>query len=201
MLCHGGISGANAVIVPQHPDMCGEMAECRVPNTKVHGPIVLTLQYQGQTRLVVALIQSMTLISQEWITALARWKLVAEAGQVNVYTQRNPNVPRGLPMRNYLSKELFNEAMKDISKTLNPSRGTISRISMSWPKTKSMEAALVVHAAQIVQPPDLAPIEIIPLAHSDSFTPSRAAVDLAGEFVCLQPKVNSNWSRLSLSRT
>ena len=41
-------SGTNAVIVPQHPDVCDEAAECRVPSTKVHGPIVQTLKFKNQ---------------------------------------------------------------------------------------------------------------------------------------------------------
>ena len=63
-------SGANAAIVPQHPDMCHEVAERRVPSTKVHGPIVQTMELKDQNRLVVALPQSMILIFQEWLTTL-----------------------------------------------------------------------------------------------------------------------------------
>ena len=31
-------SGTNAIIVPLHPDMSGEIAECKVPSATVQGP-------------------------------------------------------------------------------------------------------------------------------------------------------------------
>ena len=37
--------GTNDIIVPLHPDMCGETAECKVPNAVVHGPIVQVLRF------------------------------------------------------------------------------------------------------------------------------------------------------------
>ena len=40
---------------------CGETAECKVPSSVVHGPIVQTLDFKGQHRLVVALLQSVVL--------------------------------------------------------------------------------------------------------------------------------------------
>ena len=55
----------NAVIVPLHPAKCGETAVCKVPSSVVHGPIVQVLDFGGQRQLVVALLQSVILISQE----------------------------------------------------------------------------------------------------------------------------------------
>ena len=61
-------SGTNAIIVPLHPDMCGDMAECKVPSATDEGPIVKVLKYGQERCLVVALPQSAILISQEWLT-------------------------------------------------------------------------------------------------------------------------------------
>ena len=56
-------SGTTAIIVPLHPNMRGEIAECKVPSSVVHGPIVQALNYRGDRRLVVALPQSAILTS------------------------------------------------------------------------------------------------------------------------------------------
>ena len=66
-------SGTNAIIVPLHPAMRGEIAECQVPSSTVTGPIVQVFERLGTRRLVAALPQSPILISQEWLTAVARW--------------------------------------------------------------------------------------------------------------------------------
>ena len=97
-------SGTNAIIVPLHPDMCSEIAECRVPSSVVHGPIVQVLD-KGERHLIVA----------QW-TIVA--KFVGKSSQVEVYTPKNRGVPRTLAMKNRLpclSKDLFWEAMHDIS--------------------------------------------------------------------------------------
>ena len=54
-------SGTNAIIVPLHPSMQGEIAECQVPRAR---------------RLVVALPNSAILVSQEWLTTIAGWTFV-----------------------------------------------------------------------------------------------------------------------------
>ena len=52
-------SETNAIIVPLHPDICGEIAECKVlPSATVEGRIVQVLKYGQERRLVVALPQS-----------------------------------------------------------------------------------------------------------------------------------------------
>ena len=38
-------SGTNAIIVPLHPDMSGEIAECKAPSATAEGPIVQVLKY------------------------------------------------------------------------------------------------------------------------------------------------------------
>ena len=46
--------------------------ECKVPSSLLRGPIVQTLSFQGQSRLIMALPQSVILIPQEWLTTVAR---------------------------------------------------------------------------------------------------------------------------------
>ena len=57
-------SGTNAIIVPLHPRMEGEVAECQVPGATVAGPIVQVYEFEGKRRLVVALPNSAILVSQ-----------------------------------------------------------------------------------------------------------------------------------------
>ena len=51
-------SGTNAIIVPLHPNMQGDIAKCQVPSAIVTGPIVQVYEFNGAKRLVVALPQS-----------------------------------------------------------------------------------------------------------------------------------------------
>ena len=69
-------SGTSAIIVPLHPRMEGEVAECQVPSATVTGPIVQVYEFEGQKRLVVALPNSAILVSQEWLTNIAGWTFV-----------------------------------------------------------------------------------------------------------------------------
>ena len=71
-------SGTNAIILPLHPAMQGEVAECQVPSTTVTGPIVQTYEFDGAKRLVVALPQSTILVSREWLTTIAGWEFTSE---------------------------------------------------------------------------------------------------------------------------
>ena len=70
-------SGTNAIIVPLHPSMQGEIAECQVPSATVTGPIVQECEFDGTRRLVVALPNSAILVSQEWLTKIAGWTFVS----------------------------------------------------------------------------------------------------------------------------
>ena len=116
-------SGTNAIILPLHPAMQGEIAECQVPSATVTGPIVQTYEFDGAKRLVVALPQSTILVSQEWLTTIAGWEFtsgpkegvgsesrVTPDGSAESYVL---NMRNGLP---YLSRALFWLAMEDISK-------------------------------------------------------------------------------------
>ena len=64
-------SGTNAITVPLHQRMQGEIAECQVPSATVTGPIVQVHEFDGARRLVVALPNSAILVSQEWLTTIA----------------------------------------------------------------------------------------------------------------------------------
>ena len=44
-------SGTNAIIVPVHPGMKGEIADCQVPSATVTGPIVQVYSHNGAKRL------------------------------------------------------------------------------------------------------------------------------------------------------
>ena len=70
-------SGTNAIILPLHPRMQGDIAECQVPSATVTGPIVQAYEFNGAKRLVVALPQSAILVSQEWLTTIAGWRFVS----------------------------------------------------------------------------------------------------------------------------
>ena len=118
-------SGTNVIIVPLHPSMQGEIAECQVPSATVTGPIQV-YEFGGARRLVVALPNSAILMSQEWLTTIAGWTFVSgpkpgvpdSVCENKVYpagakTSFVLNMKNGLP---YLSKELFWRAMEDIAR-------------------------------------------------------------------------------------
>ena len=119
-------SGTNAISVPLHPSMQGEIAECQAPSATVTGPIVQVYEFDGARRLVVALPNSVILVSQEWLTTIAGWTFVSGTKpglpdsicENKVYpagakTSFVLNMKNGLP---YLSKELFWKAMEDIAR-------------------------------------------------------------------------------------
>ena len=47
-------SDTNAIIVPLHPDLCGEVAECKVPSSVVQGPIAQVFSFNGERRRIVS---------------------------------------------------------------------------------------------------------------------------------------------------
>ena len=116
-------SGTNASIVPLHPNMKGEIAECQVPRATVTGPIVQVYEHNGTKRLVVALPNSAVLVSQGWLTTIAKWTFVSgPKPSTNNGERENVVYPPGreaykLEMKNglpYLAKELFWIAVSDI---------------------------------------------------------------------------------------
>ena len=135
-------SGTNAIIVPLHPGMHGQIAECQVPSATVTGPTVQVYEHNGARRLVVALPNSAILVSQEWLTTIAGWTLFSgpKPGLPN-NTCENKVYPAGadssfvLSMKNglpYLSKELFWRAMRDMA------RKAILVSGHTWSELKSM---------------------------------------------------------------
>ena len=160
-------SGTNAIIVPLHPNMCGEIAERRAPSSIVQEPIVQVLDYRGECRLVVALPQSAILISQEWLTTVASWTVIAKSvgtsSQVEAHTPRSRGSPKSLAIKNgfpYLSKDLFWEAMQDISAQTTLVSGH------PWPELKELiheqmqKSSLMVHAVQEMLLTEPQPIEL-----------------------------------------
>ena len=158
-------SGTNAIILPLHPRMEGEIAECQVPSATVTGPIVQTYDFNGSMRLVVALPQSTILVSQEWLTTIAEWEFtsgpksgsesecrVTPAGSTKSYVL---SIRNGLP---YLSKELFWLAMEHMSRKAQLIKGH------SWGELKEMlenharephPQIYSVKSVEIPEPPDV----------------------------------------------
>ena len=173
-------SGTNAVILPLHPEMQGEIAERQVPSATVTGPIVQVYEFNGVKRLVVAWPQSTILVSQEWPTTIAGWRFISgpkpgsgsesrvtPAGSTKSYVL---NMRNGLP---YLSKELFWLAMEDISKRAELRQGH------SWKELKDMienrahephPQIYSVKTAQVPKPPEMV-FTIVP--RTQSFAPAE----------------------------
>ena len=82
-------SGTNAIILPLHPQMVGDIAECQVPSATVTGPIVQEYEFDDSKRLVIALPQSTILVSQEWLTTIAQWTFTSRPSSLLV--QSNPS--------------------------------------------------------------------------------------------------------------
>ena len=104
----------------------GEIAECQVPSATVTGPIVQVYERNGARRLVVAVPNSAILVSQEWLTTIARWSFFSgpKPGLKNSVCENKVylagadssfvlSMKNGLP---YLSKDLFWRAMRDIAR-------------------------------------------------------------------------------------
>ena len=64
-------SGTNAVIVPLRPNMCGDTGVCKVP-------ALWTWTDRPNSELRDRLPQSVILISQEWLTTIAKWQIIAQ---------------------------------------------------------------------------------------------------------------------------
>ena len=200
-------SGTNAIIVPLHPRMEGEIAECQVPSSTVTGPIVQVYEFEGKKRLVVALPSSAILVSQEWLTTIAGWTFVSgpkprlenstcehvvyPAGANKSYVL---NMKNGLP---YLSRELFWLAMKDIARKATRISGhTLDELqemldTMTYepqPQTYSVKTVVVPEPSKVV-------FTTVPLTHQ--FKPGDARREVIAWFEHFHPPPNSNRGRLS----
>ena len=176
-------SGTSAIIVPLHPGMQGETAECQVPSATVTGPIVQVYEFEGARRLAVALPNSAVLVSQEWLITIAGWTFVSGPGpglknsvcENKVYlagadTSFVFNMKNGLP---YLSKELFWRAMEDIA-------GKAKLISgHKWSELKDMidnrtyEPQPQVYSIKTVAVPETPKVLLSATPRTQHFTPNN----------------------------
>ena len=197
-------SGTNAIILPLHPRMEGEIAECQVPSATVTGPIVQTYDFNGSKRLVVALPQSTILVSQEWLTTIAEWEFtsgprsgsesecrVTPAGSTKSYVL---SIRNGLP---YLSKELFWLAMEHMSRRAQLIKGH------SWGELKEMienharephPQIYSVKSVEIPEPPD---VVFTTVPRTQHFVPSEVRKSIMKMFEYLKTTPNANRGRLS----
>ena len=202
-------SGTNAIIVPLHPRMEGEIAECQVPSSTVTGPIVQVYEFEGKRRLVVALPSSAILVSQEWLTTIAGWTFVSgpkprlensacehivyPAGANKSYVL---NMKNGLP---YLSRELFWLAMKDIARkatrvaghTLDELQEMLDTMTRDpQPQICSVKTVAVLEPSKVV---------FTTVPHTHHFKPSDVRKEIISWFEHFHPPPNQNRGRLSSS--
>ena len=197
-------SGTNAIILPLHPRMQGDIAECQVPSATVTGPIVQVYNFNDTKRLVVALPQSTILVSQEWLTTIAGWKFtsgprpgsgsesrVTPAGSTKSYVL---NMRNGLP---YLSKELFWLAMEDISKRAELIAGH------SWRELKEMlencthEPHPQIYSVKTVEVPKPPEVVFTMVPRTQYFVPTEVRRNIMSIFDRLRATPNANRGRIS----
>ena len=199
-------SGTNAIILPLHPSMEGEIAECQVPSATVTGPIVQIYDFNGSKRLVVALPQSTILVSQEWLTTIAEWKFtsgpksgsgtecrVTPAGSTKSYVL---SIRNGLP---YLSKDLFWLAMEHLAKRAELVQGH------SWEELKDMLEKLArephpqVYSIKSVEVPEPPSVVFTAVPRTQHFVPSEVRDVIVKRFEDLKPTHNPNRGRVTNS--
>ena len=190
-------SGTNAIIVPLHSRMEGEIAECQVPSATITGLIVQVYEFEGTKRLVVALPRSAILVSQEWLTTIAGWTFVSGPkprleGSVcenKVYPARAEksyvlSMKNGLP---YLSKELFWMAMKDIAEKATLLSGH------TWDELKEMidnqtyepqSQIYFVKTVAVPEPPNVVFTTVPPTQH---FSPKEVRKNIIDWFEHFHP--------------
>ena len=198
-------SGTNAIIVPLHPGMQGEIAECQVPSAKVTGTIVQVYKHNGAKRLVVALPNSAILVSQEWLTTIAGWTFFSgpKPGLENSACE-NKAFPAGarnsfvLSMKNglpHLSKDLFWIAMEGLA------RHAVLVSGHSWRELKEMldnqthEPQPQIYSAKAVEAPETPTVLLSAVPRTHHFLPFRDKI--VGWFEHLHPPANPNRGRLS----
>ena len=196
-------SGTNAIILPLHPRMEGDIAECQVPSATVTGPIVQVYEFNDSKRLVVALPQSTILVSQEWLTTIAEWEFtsgpsglgsecrVKPAGSTESYVL---NIRNGLP---YLSKELFWLAMEHMSRRAQLIKGH------SWKELKEMldsnarEPYPQVYSVKSVEVPEPPQVVFTAVPRTQHFKPADVRKSIVTSFEQVKPSPNANRGRLS----
>ena len=161
-------------------------------------PIVQVLKHRDERRLVAALPQSAILISQEWITTVAGWAVIADSrdgvSQILVYTSTRGD-PRTLSMKNglpYLSKELVWQAMEAIASKTTLVSGH------PWPELREMIHEQVqrtrpkIHAVHEVVPTPTPPVQVSSPKKSVRFDPNQARQEIMRLVEENQPRPNAN---------
>ena len=200
-------SGTNAIIVPLHPRMEGEVAECQVPGSTVTGPIVQVYEFEGKKRLVVALPNSAILVSQEWLTTIAGWTFVSgpkprlensvcenivyPAGAKKSFVL---NMKNGLP---YLSRELFWLAMNDVARNAKRISGHTLDELQEMLDTMAHEPQPQIYSVKTVAVPEPSKVVFttVPLTHH--FKPNDVRREIIAWFEHFHPTPNQNRGRLS----
>ena len=200
-------SGTNVIIVPLHPGMQGEIAECQVPSATVTGPIVQVYEHDGARRLVVALPNSAILVSQEWLTTIAGWAFFSgpKPGLKNSVCENKVypagtdssfvlSMKTGLP---YLSKELFWRAMKDIARKATLVSGH------AWSELKDMidnrvyEPQPQIYSVKTVAVPEAPKVLLSATPRTHHFIPNNVRKQIVEWFEHFHPPANPNRGRLS----
>ena len=197
-------SGTNAIILPLHPRMQGDIAECQVPSATVTGPIVQTYEFDGARRLVVALPQSTILVSQEWLTTIAGWEFTSGpkpgSGSENRVTPAGSTESYVLSMRNglpYLSKELFWKAMEDVSKRAELKAGHSWRELKDMLENYAQEPHPQIYSVKTVKVPEPPEVVFTTVPRTQHFVPTEVRKSIMATFDRLRATPNANRGRLS----
>ena len=190
-------SGTNAIILPLHPRMQGDIAECQVPSATVTGPI-------GARRLVVALPQSTILVSQEWLTTIAGWKFISGpkpgSGSESRVTPAGSTKSYVLSMRNglpYLSKELFWLAMEDVSKRAELKAGHSWRELKEMLENYTQEPHPQIYSVKTVEVPNPPEVVFTMVPRTQHVVPTEVRKSIMAMFDRLRATPNANRGRLS----
>ena len=200
-------SGTNAIIVPLHRRMEGEVAECQVPSATVTGPLVQVYEFEGKKRLVVALPSSAILVSQEWLTSIAGWTFVS--GQKpglegsaceNIVYRAGANKSYKLSMKNglpYLSRELFWLGMHDIARKAKRISGHTLDDLQEMLDTMAREPQPQIYPVKTIAVPEPSNVVFTAVPHTMHFKPSDVRREIIRWFEHFHPTLNLNRGRLS----
>ena len=175
-------SGANAIIVPLHPRMEGEVAECQVPSATVTGPIVQVYEFEGKKRQVVALPNSAVFVSQEWLTNIAGWTFVSGpkpglegSACENIVYRAGANKSYKLSMKNglpYLSRELFWLGVHDIARKAKRIPGHTLDDLQEMLATMAREPQPQIYSVKTIAVPEPSNVVFIAVPQTMRFKPS-----------------------------
>ena len=191
-------SGTNAIIVPLHPKMEGEVAEC---------PIVQVYEFEGKRRLAVALPNSAILVSQEWLTNIAGWTFVSGpkpglegSACENIVYRVGANQSYKLNMKNglpYLSGELFWLGMHDIAKKATRISGHTMDDLQDMLATMAREPQPQIYSIKTIAIPEPSKVVFTTVPPAGPFKPSKVRKEIIRWFGHLHPAPNLSRGRLS----